>query len=57
MNILLCGSDGYIGRALYRKLLEFGHNVMCRDISLNPLHDIGNIPAMEYDIIKYNIKH
>ena len=55
MNILLCGSDGYIGRALYRKLLEFGHNVMCRDISLNPLHDIGNIPTMEYDIIKYNI--
>ena len=40
MNILLTGSDGFIGSALYQRLIKSGHTVFGIDIKRDPSFDL-----------------
>ena len=40
MNILLTGSDGFIGSALYQRLIKLGHTVFGIDIKRDPSFDL-----------------
>lgn len=40
MNILLTGSDGFIGSALYQRLIKSGHTVFGIDIKRGPVFDL-----------------
>lgn len=40
MNILLTGSDGFIGSALYKRLIKQGHTVFGLDIKSDPSFDL-----------------
>ena len=40
MNILLTGSDGFIGSALYKRLIKQGHTVFSVDIKRGPQFDL-----------------
>ena len=40
MNILLTGSDGFIGSALYKRLIKLGHTVFGIDIKRDPSFDL-----------------
>lgn len=40
MNILLTGSDGFIGSALYQRLINAGHTVFGIDIKTDPSFDL-----------------
>jgi UDP-glucuronate 4-epimerase len=40
MNILLTGSDGFIGSALYKRLIKKGHTVFGADVKRGPQFDL-----------------
>lgn len=40
MNILLTGSDGFIGSALYQRLIKSGHTVFGIDVKRDPIFDL-----------------
>lgn len=52
MNILLTGSEGFIGSAIKRKLERAGYNVLCYDRKLG--HDILDLVNLEHHIQSSN---
>lgn len=50
MKILLTGSDGFIGSALYKRLTEQGHNVFGIDIKHGPQFDLLHFDRWPNDI-------
>ena len=50
MNILLTGSDGFIGSALYEKLIKSGHTVFGIDIKRDPSFDLLTFDKWPEDI-------
>tara|TARA_A100001015_G_scaffold312523_1_gene417844 strand:- start:3869 stop:4732 length:864 start_codon:yes stop_codon:yes gene_type:complete len=51
MKIIITGSSGFLGKRLYRKLIENKHEIMCYDI-INS-YDILNIEQLEETIISF----